>query len=345
MSKVKIESRFEFHIQCQNCQYVYPLQEKENYLYCPKCKGEIIKILHKARLSKTITLECKSCKDYIYFNTNQARPAFHQCPDGKKSYFFKLVSSRKYKETYTFKQPNGGNKESIGIIQPGKIGDIIITLPIADYYKSQGYKIIWCVCHQYLPYFDYVDYVDETIDLGYDRFHAYNKAQILLDGYCHHIIDLGYTMWSNSKDWVSSGKSFDVAQYDEALLPISLKYNLRLKRNIAKEFELKSILGVTGREDYTVTHSQGSKGQRYDFKVPDAIEVKEMEGYTLFDWIGALEGAKEIYCIDSSVANLINQLGIAKGRRYFRPLYEVYRQSIGEKYLIPHMAEDWKVLK
>jgi ADP-heptose:LPS heptosyltransferase len=34
---------------------------------------------------------------------------------------------------------------SLGIIQPGKLGDIIIVLPAAKYLHDKGYKVYWPV--------------------------------------------------------------------------------------------------------------------------------------------------------------------------------------------------------
>ena len=31
----------------------------------------------------------------------------------------------------------------IGILQPGRLGDIIICLPIAKYYADQGFEVVW----------------------------------------------------------------------------------------------------------------------------------------------------------------------------------------------------------
>jgi len=344
MSKIRFERKHDFYVKCNVCGSVHHLTQSGELLKCKKCDSNVVVIKHKKNLQKVLVFQCKSCKDIIYIYTNQIRPSFHNCSKNIKCFDLDHIRSYRYTCKYSFKKVKDGEPESIGIIQPGKVGDIIISLPIANYYGNKGYWIIWAVCNQFKEYFNYVDYVERIIDLGYDRFHAYNKAQRLLNGYVHNIIDLGYQMWSNGPDWVSSNKSFDRCQYDEAKLSIEEKYNLIINRNREKEEELKKILRLDDH-DYVVTHSQGSKGGKFNFGISNAIEIKPIDGFTLFDWIGVLENAKKIYCVDSSVANLVNQLGIAKNKRYFRPLYDVYKKSVGSKCLIPHLADDWKIVK
>ena len=50
--------------------------------------------------------------------------------------------------------------KTVGIIQPGRLGDLIICLPITKYYHSKGYKVVWPVFKNYIDMFkEAVDYV------------------------------------------------------------------------------------------------------------------------------------------------------------------------------------------
>jgi hypothetical protein len=51
--------------------------------------------------------------------------------------------------------------------------------------------------------------------------------------------------------------------------------------------------------------------------VPGAVEIAPVKGYTVFDWISVIEGCEHIHCVDSCIANMVNMLGLAKGRRTF----------------------------
>ena len=52
------------------------------------------------------------------------------------------------------------------IIQPGKLGDIIICLPIAKFYYNKGYKVIWPIFHNFVQMMqnavEYVDFLSVT---------------------------------------------------------------------------------------------------------------------------------------------------------------------------------------
>lgn len=50
--------------------------------------------------------------------------------------------------------------KKLGIIQPGRIGDIVICLPIAKWYHDRGYEVLWPVKKDMIKHFEnYVDYV------------------------------------------------------------------------------------------------------------------------------------------------------------------------------------------
>jgi len=59
--------------------------------------------------------------------------------------------------------------KNLGIIQPGRLGDIIICLPIAKFYNEQGYKVYWPIFENYIPIFseaiDYVHFLPVASDI------------------------------------------------------------------------------------------------------------------------------------------------------------------------------------
>lgn len=231
----------------------------------------------------------------------------------------------------------------IKLIQPGRIGDIIICFPIAKFYSDIGYKVYWPVHRRFIPLFNYVNYA-EAISIKWwpvylSAFPAYFSTPSIKDK-----LDILIGFWGcnkmNTNDWLKSNLSFDKWKYKKAKVPFEEKYKLKINRNFKKEARLKEIIGAKGR--YVVTHSVGNN-YKYDFK-KNSIEVVNVKGFNIFDWIGIFEDAEEIYCIDSSVANLVNGLGIAKNRRYFRPLYG-YHSADDIKRLTPVMADDWKIIR
>jgi len=218
------------------------------------------------------------------------------------------------------------SRPKIGIVQPGRIGDIIITLPIAKWYHDAGYEVHWPVASEFFPLFEYVNYV-KAYSLGST---SPVEAKVILKDIPILDLSIGFGNKKLDSKWRASGLSFDRWKYREAGVPFHNKYNLVINRNFKKERELKELLGLPNR--YVVTHSKGTRGS-FDFDVPGSVEVEEIEGFTLFDWIGVLEGASSIACVDSCVANLVEQLGIGYGRRYFH--------SWGDEHLCPVIDSDW----
>lgn len=235
--------------------------------------------------------------------------------------------------------------KTLAIIQPGRIGDVIIVLPIAKHYHDQGHKIIWPVCTQYLPLFDYMDYV-QSVDIGPEIVGSYRRALMITNG--KMAINLAIGFGRDESDWRSGPLSFDEWKYKEAGLLITEKYKLAINRNAKKEASLIHVLGLDNRKgEYVVTHSdQASCRLHHDWNISGAIDIKPIDGYTVFDWLGVIENAKEVYCVDSCIANMINQLGIAKGKRWFRSWRQNFDYTsicIDPKGITdPHLDDGWK---
>ena len=59
------------------------------------------------------------------------------------------------------------------LIQPGKLGDILITAPIAKHYCEMGYEVYWPVFdnfYEVVKRFEYVNPVKFGISLGSDYY-------------------------------------------------------------------------------------------------------------------------------------------------------------------------------
>jgi predicted SAM-dependent methyltransferase len=264
---------------------------------------------------------------HVYHKSGQEAVDQYNTLEGK---FNKKQASQIFSKNYTgdiWKEVCSENKSKRkdiqrkikAIIQPGRLGDILICLPIAKYYFDRGYKIIWPVHQQYIELFDRIPYV-EAISLPKWKNIYTTARKIVIEKKVNSkdIIDLAIGFGRDEKDWRESGFHFDEYKYMLANVPFEEKYNLVFNRNTKKEKALCKELELEKYHDgYVVTHSKSSFAE-YDFKIPSAIEVEEKEGYLIFDWLTVLEGARYIFCVDSCIANLVNQLGIANGRRYFR---------------------------
>jgi hypothetical protein len=59
---------------------------------------------------------------------------------------------------FNFLRSKRKEKKKLLLIQPGRFGDIIICLPIAKFYHSLGYSIIWPISEHYTEIFRNIDY-------------------------------------------------------------------------------------------------------------------------------------------------------------------------------------------
>lgn len=225
----------------------------------------------------------------------------------------------------------------LGIIQPGKIGDIVILLPVAKFYRDRGYKIIWPVDRRiiknFIGYVDYVEFKECSFDCAEAR-------RICQENFCDKVIDVSFTIPNasieNTRHYLESWLAeFDEYKYHLARVPFGEKWNLSIIRNHAKEEELYNKL--VKQPEYMVYQFQGSDIRReIAFKKSDdlqAIEIKP-ETDSIFDWIKILENAKYLVLIDSSVANLVEQLNLPNKKWFIK-------RSAAQ----PTLKNEWEIVR
>jgi hypothetical protein len=200
-----------------------------------------------------------------------------------------------------------------GIILPGKIGDIIICLPIAKHYFDMGYEIYWPIYDFYIKNFtNYVNYVN-FIPISINNC-IQNSIHILNNLNCE-IIDLSFTSpnsWhnENTRRFLNQNNPFDEFRYELANVPFSKKWTLEIQRNYINEDILYQQLV---KKDYVAMHLEGSDGRKeitienpFDYQIIDITQKTD----SIFDWIKILQNAKKLVMFDSCFANLVEQLNL-----------------------------------
>lgn len=208
----------------------------------------------------------------------------------------------------------------LGIIQPGKIGDIIICLPIAKWYYDRGYEIIWPIDRRIINNFiGYIEYVS-FIPIDFDCRIAH---QVCFDEQCNKVIDIAFTIPGANifnSDWYLNkynDLSFDQMKYAIAEVPFEEKWNLRIARNTRKEEELfkintERLFEMSGkRENLCIMQNTSSdtklhtatEGAQYGILITSRTD-------SIFDWLILLERAQTHKLIESCFSNLIDQLNI-----------------------------------
>jgi len=232
-------------------------------------------------------------------------------------------------------------RKKLGLIQSRGLGDIIISLPIANHYFNDGWDIYWPICENFVSNVDkivpWINWIPIPLDRGaffYDiPMQRLNNLKVD-ETLCLYQALTGHPEFSQEKYFQHT--KFDQYKYIKAAVPFSHKWMLAncITRNLEREQALYDKL-VTNT-DYVVVHKQGS-----DFSVdvdltivPKGWQIIEINEQTdcIFDWLTILEKAQSLILVDSVFANLVDQLDIGEDR-YFIP-----RSHIG---LTPVLGGHW----
>lgn len=237
------------------------------------------------------------------------------------------------------------SKKKLGIIQSRGLGDIIIALPIANEFKNE-YEIYWPICEEFLDHVkNHVPWI-HWIPIPSDKFGHYFyelPMERLKQFKCDEILCLYQSLSSHiefSSEEFFQYTTFDQYKYLKAGIPFLNKWKLKecISRNINTEQNLFNKL--VKNENYVVLHLEGwDHYAEFDRKIiPNNWQIIEVtkESKSLFDWLTILENAQSIIAVDSSVANLVDQMGIGDDL-YFLPRSHIH--------LTPVLGRSWTWLE
>jgi hypothetical protein len=229
------------------------------------------------------------------------------------------------------------------IYQPGGLGDIMFIQPIIDNYINQGYTVNYPILSEYFKMVN--EYIVKDNLIWYDE---NNLTYLpLLEFYSKGIeykdeeniyVPLEYS------DWYIISNGPNIAKYFYTNTPLGdWRNHLNIKRNREREQKLIDKYNLHG--DYIIINNEFT-GLPYTrtINVESNLKIHHMNwrqdqdsGFHLFDWIGALENAKEIHSVGTSVCYIIdkyctnNTIFIyerrldGQPRNYHRDHYIVYR--------------------
>jgi len=206
--------------------------------------------------------------------------------------------------------------KQIGIIQPGRLGDIIICLPIAKYYYDKGYNVTWPIFTNYYEMIkaavDYVNFIPVTNDVYKTVAQTYN---VLKNNNIDNIIDIAATFPGSicTDEYVKLGdgfgqESFDEFKYRKANVPFANKWNLHYNRKIdEEELVFKKIVNVKDYDIVGTNYSGGSLDIKFESKTNI---INFTNDFSIFHWRKVFENAQTIALVDSAMANFIEQIGL-----------------------------------
>jgi hypothetical protein len=211
----------------------------------------------------------------------------------------------------------------IGLIQPGRLGDIIICLPIAKHYYDLGYKVIWPVFAKYYNDVQSVASYAEFIPVTDDVYHCIAEARGILTHYDDiTVFDIAATFPGSecTEEYVALGdgfgdEAFDQFKYRKCGVPFEKKWDLNIRRNIHEEERVYSEYVKSAKYNVAgLTHSRGSAAIKIESDNPT---VHINENHNFFLWIKVLENANNIVLVDSAMSNLVEQLNLANRKTLF----------------------------
>jgi hypothetical protein len=201
----------------------------------------------------------------------------------------------------------------IGILQPGRLGDIIICLPIAKYFYDKGYKVIWPIFSNYIndvvETIDYVDFIPVTNNV----YNCVEETNNIFNNYKNiKVFDIAATFPGSTctEEYVRLGDgfgdvTFDKFKYNVCQVPFEQKWDLSFKR--LKKIENKIYNEVINVPEYNIlglTHSRGKVNVDFESKYPN-FEINQ--NYNFFAWYEVLKNAKNLILVDSAMSNFVEQ--------------------------------------
>ncbi len=222
----------------------------------------------------------------------------------------------------------------VGLIQTRGIGDILIAIPIADYYVEQGCEVVWPIDEKFFPIFQRAKPEIIFLPVADGPGYFYDEPKRMLqEAGCDAIACL-YSYLGNQKVYderLAGSLKFDEYKYAIANVPFARKWTLDYERDTAREEALYAQLGITG--PYVCLHDEGSDVQ-FKLDLPEEItrghQIVRVEALTndFLDWRLALERAAKLVLLDSNFSNLVEGLNlpnekylVVRSQMAFTPVY------------------------
>jgi hypothetical protein len=196
------------------------------------------------------------------------------------------------------------------INQPFGIGDILFISPLIKQLDVE--HIIWPIVDHYYWINDYIT-IDNLTFIKQSEFNSINYIdydEIPLQ-HAHYLIP----------------EAQDCMQAKYMLLNADFESwrTLTFNRNKEKEKQLKQYLNITPNDKFIFINNNFA-GPEYNYKVhiqPQTdlkiIYQEYIEGFTLLDWCGVLEQAKEIHTVSTSLFFVIEALNLEKTSLHLYP--------------------------
>lgn len=236
----------------------------------------------------------------------------------------------------------------VAFVCPGRLGDIVMCLPMAQEFLKSGYGVIWPILGTYIPHFELYFPQITWMELPNDFHQSIANSQATIEQYpvaaTYH---LSYTFAGSeheTAEWFASGLPLDKYRYLNSGFSPMLKYELDnfLKYSVA--FDQRAIERLALPNEFVLIHDQSSSHslniKKFDTEF-EQVKIDDSLFSSIFDWIPVLRAASKIICIESCISNMVEQLQIKPqhGRDLILKKDYYLKDDIG----LPTYSSDWKI--
>lgn len=181
------------------------------------------------------------------------------------------------------------------------LGDILFCAPLLREYIKRGYLVIWPVVPEYIgiaKYFpEFVMLPDYIVNINYNSKDRHHKGiEVLPLRFSDSITKTPYSLVMKAK-------------YDMVGMDFKMWRQLTWLRDLKAEQELFDKLGITG--EYVLVNQvfRTDKTGAVQIKPQtdkQIVTMRNIDGFTLLDWLLVMQRASEIYTVGTSINFMID---------------------------------------
>lgn len=194
------------------------------------------------------------------------------------------------------------------ILQHWGLGDCIFAQGVAHHFLENGHEVIWPVKSKFLEGLSFAYPLIKWCSCEEMDPRTFEQDNDLIKG------DLRIIPLRFSDSILKIDKSLHMkAKYMAYGLDYRTWRNFaRYKRNLRKELELAELMNIDLGSEYSLINENFSLGVRkIRCKNKSKFNMKELQGYSLFDFSTIIEHAKEIHMVDSAMFYLVELLDLS----------------------------------
>lgn len=214
--------------------------------------------------------------------------------------------------------------KKILINQPYFLGDIIFVMALIQKYVNEGYDVIFPVRDEYYDLQKNFPTVKMIPLSNFPNYEKYNRVESLFEDDEYQVISLRHSFTRKGLPYHMRNK------YECIDLSMDLWREIKIIRDFETEKKLFEELGLKPDEKYNLINEFH---RPFFHRTPIIIEngnrniyMSQLDGYSLFDWIGVMEKAQTLHMIASSSQYLMETIPTMPKEMH------IYRRYRGEEH-------------